>query len=458
MTARPSKDASGSSAMGLRSPRLRSPPDAPSTWSPLQPSAVTTTRRRTYRPARQPKVPSPGRNGVSVAAPPTSTIAPTTTAAPTTTSVRRRRPPPRRRPRFADHHRCRPRPLCRRPRPRRRRPALRRRPLWGRRHRPRRRRPPWPRRRRRATTSIAPTTTATSTAPASAITAVAPSSPQSPNAAPPLPPDFTPATPPPTQPTTTAHPSTSTSVGRSDTEALLPPTLESPVPVDGSGPLASRRRSVKLIARIPRDVDWGPAATATGISLTLLILFLVRIPATLVNATLERHYDRIVAPVSRLVGVLDAVDRVMATWHSASVIGVFAVASALVTAHLDPDFGLNATSVVLLAALVTSSLVVAAVTELLRCPVPPSPHRVRQLRPTAANRAARRSTRSCAVEADRPQPGPRRRHRRHGRGRPGCRASGERPQHVAQWDTGSARSASRHGSVWGFVRRARRRP
>ncbi|OWY62992.1 hypothetical protein B7486_55485 [cyanobacterium TDX16] len=116
------------------------------------------------------------------------------------------------------------------------------------------------------------------------------------------------------------------------------------------------------------DVDWGLRSIAGAMWLALLLILLVELPSTLVNATLEDHHDRVVRPFAGVIDLAARADAVVARWPAAVIVLAFAGLSGLIGAQLDPEFGVDATSAVLLAALVGSFVITTLVLEVLRLP------------------------------------------------------------------------------------------
>jgi hypothetical protein len=117
-----------------------------------------------------------------------------------------------------------------------------------------------------------------------------------------------------------------------------------------------------------RDIDWSAASILGAVWLALLLILLVELPATLVNATLEDHHDRVVRPFGGIIDVAARADAVIAGWPTGLVLLAFAAVSGLIGAQLDPEFGLDATSAVLLVAMVGAFAITTLVLEVLRLP------------------------------------------------------------------------------------------
>jgi hypothetical protein len=116
------------------------------------------------------------------------------------------------------------------------------------------------------------------------------------------------------------------------------------------------------------QVDWSLGAIAGAVWMALLLILLVELPSSLVNATIEDHHDRVMKPFAGVIGWAAAVDTKIARWPTALVLLTFAALSGVIGAQLDPGFGIDASSLTLLAALICSFVIITVVLEGMRLP------------------------------------------------------------------------------------------
>ena len=125
-----------------------------------------------------------------------------------------------------------------------------------------------------------------------------------------------------------------------------------------------------LVSAIPRpsEVSWSLRNVLANMMLVLLLIVMVGFPAELINSTLKEHYDEVNRPfvgIGALLAGLEA--RLLGVPNAVLLVG-FAVVGAAISGQLDPNFGLDATSIVLMAGLVMAFVVVTCVLELVRIP------------------------------------------------------------------------------------------
>lgn len=257
--------------------------------------------------------------------------------------------------------------------------------------------------------AAATTTTTSTTAPTTTTTTTAPTTSTTSTTAPPNPTTVPPTTAPPaTSSPTTAPPGTGTGVGTavgglaarvlvgregtpstpptteppaSTTTTSTPPTTEPPdgglalgrtesagvdVVVDTDAP-ATRSALVSDIPT-PDDVDLGYRHMGGNLILTLLLILLIALPAELFNSTLKEHYHRVNRPLKGIQAWLAAVEEHFKTLPNPVLLVGFAVVGALIAGQLDPNFGLNPTSLVMFGALALAFVVITLVLELARIP------------------------------------------------------------------------------------------
>jgi len=181
--------------------------------------------------------------------------------------------------------------------------------------------------------------------------------------------DGTPAT------TTTTEPPAST------TTTSTPPTTEPPddgpalggtesagvgVEVDAESPAG--RSALVVDIPTPDDVDLSARHLRGNLILTLLLILLIALPAELFNSTLKEHYHRVNRPLKGIQAWLAAVEERFKTLPNPVLLIGFAVVGALIAGELDPNFGLNATSLVMFSALALAFVVITLVLELARIP------------------------------------------------------------------------------------------
>lgn len=165
---------------------------------------------------------------------------------------------------------------------------------------------------------------------------------------------------------TEPRPRTQTAAPSGGEQALADPGAPSAVEDD---PLFDAHRSPFVDAiPDPRDVSWSPRHLLANLMLVLLLIVMVGFPAELINSTLKEHYDQVNRPFVGVRSALAALEqRLMGVPNAVLLVG-FAAVGALISGELDPSFGVNATSLVLFAALALAFVVVTVLLELVRIP------------------------------------------------------------------------------------------
>jgi hypothetical protein len=146
-------------------------------------------------------------------------------------------------------------------------------------------------------------------------------------------------------------------------EARAAPSVAPAVPAPSN---ESDRSFLAAAIRTVVDVSFDPGHVAVNAGLVLLLLFLTGLPAELLNSTLKAHYDqRARGPrFPRLVALGTAVNAL----PNPVLLSGFALVGALIYGQLDPDFGFNRESLVLVGGLTAALIVVTGLAEALRIP------------------------------------------------------------------------------------------
>ncbi len=163
--------------------------------------------------------------------------------------------------------------------------------------------------------------------------------------------------------TTTSPPPTTTSGAPSTTLGALPRIrTQAPTGVVGTARSA-------LAAAIPTisDLDWDVKHVATNVSLMLLLLLLIGLPAEIINSTLKEHYGGVLVGRKLPDGVVQVTHRINSLPNALLLVG-FGVVGAVIYAELDPSFGWNRPTLILIAGLAAALVAVSGIFEALRIP------------------------------------------------------------------------------------------
>ena len=116
----------------------------------------------------------------------------------------------------------------------------------------------------------------------------------------------------------------------------------------------------------PGQVSVSPKHLGQNASLALLFVFLVALPATIFNSTLTENYERVTRGFRRVRGPLAKIEASVNCLPGGVLLVGFGVVGGVIYGLLDPGFGFNQTTVVLVAALAGALIVVTGIFELLR--------------------------------------------------------------------------------------------
>jgi hypothetical protein len=116
----------------------------------------------------------------------------------------------------------------------------------------------------------------------------------------------------------------------------------------------------------PRDVSFDAGHVGMNALIVLVVLFLVGLPAELLNSVLKANYGS--RPHSRHVAALAGVGSAVNGLPNGVLLVGFALVGAFVYGHLDPTFGWDRRSLVTVAGLTAALIVVTGLAEALRIP------------------------------------------------------------------------------------------
>jgi hypothetical protein len=116
----------------------------------------------------------------------------------------------------------------------------------------------------------------------------------------------------------------------------------------------------------PGQVSFAPKLVGENALLALLFVFLVALPSTIFNSTLTANYGRVTRRFRRVRVRHGRVETSVNHLPGGVLLVGFSVVGALIYGFLDPEFGFNQTTLVLVGALAVALIVVTGFFELLR--------------------------------------------------------------------------------------------
>ena len=199
------------------------------------------------------------------------------------------------------------------------------------------------------------------------VTLPPPPIPTPPAAPPPLPlrPVTSTTTPPTTMPPTTTSPATTLPT------TTLPTTRPRPTPTTSGGGLFGflgepphRSQFVSSVTP-PNGLDTSAQHLAANFSLALLFVLLSWLPAEIINDVLKERHDQLAAQGNVVAHHFQRFQAWVHAWPTPLTFGIFAVVAAAIYGFLDPSFGLDTTSLVLLGAIWAALVIITLAHELI---------------------------------------------------------------------------------------------